>query len=202
MLVVEPRMKLQDVVAAWDRADPAAIHPTREHESEDAYWASGADQAQMIAAMLPAGARVMDFGCGDGRVAIPLRAMGYDVIGVDSSPRRLAALTERDPDLPTIHSDGSDLGKHLGRRKTDATYCLAVLIHHGYDDGAALIAALAKTVRKGGLLILDWPTSDQPHERTHWIDVTTWSAEQQTAVAEDLGLTPVETPLPWSVWTT
>jgi 2-polyprenyl-3-methyl-5-hydroxy-6-metoxy-1,4-benzoquinol methylase len=202
VLVVEPRVKLQDVVAAWDRADPAAIHPTREHESEDAYWASGSAQARLLAGELPAGAKVMDFGCGDGRVAVPLRAMGYEVTGVDSSPNMLAALAERDPELTVLQSDGSDLGKHLGRRKMDAVYCLAVLIHHSYDDGAALIAALAKTVRKDGLLILDWPTSDQPHERTHWIDVTTWSAEQQTAVAEDLGLTPVETPLPWSVWTT
>ncbi|MGW4493767.1 class I SAM-dependent methyltransferase [Streptomyces sp. NPDC004376] len=195
-------MKLNEVVEAWDRADPAAIHPTREHESEDAYWASGSAQALLLAKELKVGSRALDFGCGDGRVAIPLRAMGVDVTGVDSSPRRLAALTERDPDLTTIQSDGSDLGKQLGRRKMDAVYCLAVLIHHGYKDGAALIAALAKTVRKGGLLILDWPTSEQPHERTHWIDVTTWSREQQTAVADGLGLTAVDTSLPWSVWKT
>jgi 2-polyprenyl-3-methyl-5-hydroxy-6-metoxy-1,4-benzoquinol methylase len=202
MLVVEPHVKLHDVVDAWERADPAAIHPTREHETEDAYWASGEDQAAALARELPDGARVMDFGCGDGRVAIPLRAMGCDVTGVDSSPRRLADLAECDPDLATIQSDGSDLGKHLGRRKMDATYCLAVLIHHGYEDGTALITTLAKTVRKGGLLILDWPTSDQPHERTHWIDVTTWHPDQQQEVANSLGLTRVESRLPWSVWTT
>ncbi|UPZ27643.1 class I SAM-dependent methyltransferase [Streptomyces sp. LRE541] len=195
-------MKLQDVVDAWDAAGPATIHPTREHESETAYWASGADQARTIAGVLPAGARVLDFGAGDGRVAIPLRAMGYDVTAVDSSPRRLSALADRDPGLTAFQSDGSDLSKHLGRRKMDAVYCLAVLIHHGYDDGRALIGALAKTVRKGGLLILDWPTSDRPHERTDWIDITTWSADRQTAVANELGLTRVETGLPWSTWTT
>ncbi|MFZ3592320.1 class I SAM-dependent methyltransferase [Streptomyces sp. BH104] len=193
-------MKLQDVVAAWERADPAAIHPTREHETEDAYWASGGSQALAIARELHIAARVMDFGCGDGRVAIPLRAMGCDVTGVDSSQRRLAELAERDPDMATIHSDGSDLAKHLGRRKMDATYCLAVLIHHSYEDGAQIIANLAKTVRKGGLLILDWPTTSQPHERTHWIDVTTWSVDQQQSVADNLGLTRVESALPWSVW--
>ncbi|MFJ9671332.1 class I SAM-dependent methyltransferase [Streptomyces sp. NPDC101221] len=195
-------MNLQDVVAAWDQADPASIHPTREHQDEDAYWASGSTQARLLAKEIGIGSKVLDFGCGDGRVAIPLRAMGIDVTGVDSSPRMLASLNQRDPNLTTLQSDGTDLGKHLGRRKMDAVYCLAVLIHHSYEDGAALIAALAKTVRKGGLLILDWPTSTSPRERSHWIGVTTWDSKQQAVQADRLGLTSLPTDLPWSVWTT
>lgn len=156
----------------------------------------------MLAEVIPSGARVMDFGCGDGRVAIPMAERGYDVTAVDASSRMLAALADRDPGITVFQSDGTGLGRHLGRRKMDAVYCLAVLIHHGYEDGAALIAALAKTVRKGGLLILDWPTSGQPHERTDWIDVTTWHSGRQQEVADRLGLTRVDSGLPWTVWTT
>jgi SAM-dependent methyltransferase len=190
-----------DVVTAWDRADPEAIHPTR-RVSEGAYRESGQTQATMLANLIPAGANVMDFGCGDGRVAVPLAELGYQVTAVDSSPRMLAALAEQTPDMPTFQSDGSDLGRLLGRRKMDAAYCLAVLIHHDYEDGAALVAALSKTVRKGGLLVLDWPTSGQPHERVDWIDVTTWHPERQQSVANDLGLTRIDSSLPWSVWKT
>ncbi|MDQ0809829.1 2-polyprenyl-3-methyl-5-hydroxy-6-metoxy-1,4-benzoquinol methylase [Streptomyces sp. B3I7] len=188
-----------DVVTAWDRADLESIHPTR-RVSEGAYRESGQTQAAILANLIPAGAKVMDFGCGDGRVAVPLAELGYQVTAVDSSPRMLAALAEQAPDMSAFQSDGSDLGRLLGRRKMDAAYCLAVLIHHGYEHGAALVAALSKTVRKGGLLVLDWPTSEQPHERVDWIDVTTWHPERQQTIANDLGLTRLASSLPWSVW--
>jgi 2-polyprenyl-3-methyl-5-hydroxy-6-metoxy-1,4-benzoquinol methylase len=192
-------MKLRDVVEAWDQAHPAAIHPTREHESETAYWASGEAQAEQLAAVLKPGSRVVDFGCGDGRVAIPLAARGYQVTGADSSAAMLARLNKRAPELPTVQASGPDLHTVLGR-KTDAVICLAVLIHHGYEDGLAIIRGLAAAARKGGLLVLDWPTSNQPHERTHWIDVTTWSPARQADAAQEAGLIRVDSVLPWSMW--
>lgn len=193
-------MSAEDVIKAWDQPEAAgAIHPTR-GISEDAYQASGQAQAELLAADMPAGAKVLDFGCGDGRVAIPLRAMGYDVTGADSSPRMLAALADHDPDLTTFQSDGSDFGKHLGRRKFDAVYCLAVLIHHDYDAGAQLVANLRAVVKKGGLLALDWPTSDTPSDGHGWLGVTTWSPERQAEIAAELKMERIEADRPWSVW--
>lgn len=193
-------MAADDVIAAWNRPEAlAAIHPTR-GISEDAYRASGATQAELLTEDIPTGSRVLDFGCGDGRVTLPLKQLGYQVTGVDASERMLAALAERDPDIPTFQSDGSDLGKHLGRRKFDAVYCLAVLIHHDYETGEALVVSLRSVVKKGGLLLLDWPTSDQPAEARDWIGVTTWPEEQQAAIAERLGLTRLDIDRPWSVW--
>lgn len=193
-------MSAEDVIKAWDRPEAAgAIHPTR-GISEDAYRASGQAQAELLAADIPGGVKVMDFGCGDGRVAVPLRALGYDVTGVDSSPRMLAALAERAPDLTTFQSDGSDLGKHLGRRKMDAVYCLAVLIHHDYTTGAQLVANLRAVVKKGGLLALDWPVSDTPSDGHGWLGVTTWSADRQAEIAAELKMERVEADRPWSVF--
>ena len=193
-------MSAADVIAAWDQPSArAAIHPTR-GISEDAYRESGRSQAEALATDLPDGAKVMDFGCGDGRVAIPLRALGYDVTGVDSSPRMLALLAERDPGMRTFQSDGSDLSKRLGRRKTDAVYCLAVLIHHSYTDCLHIIGRLRAATKLGGLLILDWPVSDQPSEADSWIGVTTWSRQQQTEACARIGLEPVDSELPWGVY--
>lgn len=193
-------MNLQGVVAAWDQADPRAIHPTR-RISEEAYWASGHAQAELLATALKPGAKVVDFGCGDGRVTLPLAALGYQMTGADASEAMLARLHERAPSIPVVQSTGHDLYAKLGR-KTDAVICLAVLIHHGYNDAAAIITGLAQAVRKGGTLILDWPASDQPAERGHWIGVTTWSVQQQAKAAEQIGLTRVDSALPFSVWRT
>jgi 2-polyprenyl-3-methyl-5-hydroxy-6-metoxy-1,4-benzoquinol methylase len=190
----------EEILAAWNRPEAlSALHPTR-GISEDAYWASGTAQAALLAQDIPAGGRVMDFGCGDGRVAIPLRALGFDVTAVDASPRMLAAVAGNDPDLTAVQSDGSDLASHLGRRKMDAVVCLAVLIHHGYEAGERIVEQLRAVVKKGGLLFLDWPVSSRPAEGVAWLDVTMWSQARQDAIVERLGLTPVEGDRPWQVF--
>jgi 2-polyprenyl-3-methyl-5-hydroxy-6-metoxy-1,4-benzoquinol methylase len=190
-------MSAEDVIAAWDKPGAVgAIHPTR-GISEDAYWASGRAQAELLQQDIPAGAKVLDFGCGDGRVAIPLRGMGYDVTGADASATMLAALAANDPGLKTVQSDGTNLDK---RRKYDAVYCLAVLIHHSYDTGEQLLANLRGVVKKHGLLILDWPVSPDPVEAATWINVTTWSQDRQDALVEKLGLTRIDEGQPWQVF--
>lgn len=193
-------MSAEDVIKAWDRPEArSAIHPTR-GISEDAYRQSGQAQAELLATDIPAGVKVMDFGCGDGRVTVPLAGMGYDVTGVDASPNMLAALAERAPDVAVFQSDGSDFGKHLGRRKFDAVVCLAVLIHHDYEAGEQLVENLRSVVKKGGILALDWPTSDEPSDGHGWIGVTTWSADRQDEIAARLKMERVDVDRPWSVW--
>ena len=193
-------MTAADVITAWDQADPEAIHPLR-RISEDAYWNSGVNQAAILGTVIPDGAKVLDFGCGDGRVAIPLAALGYEVTAVDSSQRMLDRLTERAPDITTVQAAADGIAAHLGRRRMDAVYCLAVLIHHSYTDCLDIIGKLRAATKLGGTLVLDWPLSDQPSEADSWIGVTTWSKEQQAEACERLGLEPVaDSGLPWGVY--
>ena len=189
---------INDIIEAWDEADPAAIHPTR-GVSEEAYRASGEAQAELLATVLPKGCRVVDFGCGDGRVAAPLRALGYEVTGADGSEAMLARLNKAEPDMPTVVTDGLDLADKLGK-KTDAVISLAVLIHHDYESCERIITGLRAAVRANGLLVLDWPTSDQPSEASDWIGVTTWDRDQQDAVCKRIGLKRLDHDLPWPVF--
>lgn len=191
-------MSIGTVIEAWNEADPAAIHPTR-GISEDAYRESGQVQAELLATVLPAASRVVDFGCGDGRVALPLADLGYDVTGADGSQAMLDRLTMAAPDMPTVLTDGTDLAAQLGK-KTDAVISLAVLIHHSYESGERIIAGLRAAVRTNGLLILDWPTSDDPREGGGWISVTTWNRAQQDEICQRLGLKRVDANLPWPVF--
>lgn len=192
-------MSADDVIQAWDGADPTAIHPLRQ-VSEDAYWDSGRAQADMLATVIPGNAKVMDFGCGDGRVAIPMAEWGYEVTAVDASSRMLDRLTERAPDLATVKADADAIAGHLGRRRMDAVYSLAVLIHHSYTDCLHIISRLRAATKLGGILVLDWPVSDQPAEADNWIGVTTWSPQQQADACTEIGLAPVDSGLPWGVY--
>lgn len=192
-------MTANDVIKAWDQADPAAIHPLRQ-VSEDAYWESGRAQADTLATVIPDGAKVLDFGCGDGRVAIPLAALGYEVTAVDSSQNMLDRLTERAPDLTTVQAGADGIAGHLGRRRMDAVYSLAVLIHHSYTDCLHIIGKLRAATKVGGILVLDWPVSETPAEADSWIGVTTWSRQQQTEACAAIGLEPVDSDLPWGVY--
>jgi len=192
-------MNIDTVIEAWNMADPAAIHPAR-GISEDAYRESGQVQAELLATVLPAGSRVVDFGCGDGRVAIPLAGLGYEVTGADGSQAMLDRLIEAAPDMPTVLTDGTDLADQLGR-KTDAVISLAVLIHHSYESAERIIEGLRAAVRVNGFLVLDWPVSDEPAEGNDWISVTTWSIAQQDAVCQRVGLKRLDSAgSPWPIF--
>ncbi|MDX3324772.1 methyltransferase domain-containing protein [Streptomyces sp. ME02-6979-3A] len=192
-------MTADDVIQAWDKADPTAIHPLRQ-VSEAAYWDSGRAQADMLATVIPDGAKVLDFGCGDGRVVIPMAALGYEVTAVDSSQNMLDRLAERDPDVTTVQADADGIAAHLGRRRMDAVYTLAVLIHHSYSDCLHIISKLRAATKLGGVLVFDWPVSDTPSEADSWIGVTTWSVKQQAEACAQIGLEPVDSNLPWGVY--
>lgn len=188
-------MSIDTVINAWNKADPSAIHPTR-GLSEEAYRESGQVQAELLATVLPSGCRVVDFGCGDGRVTIPLAALGYEVIGTDSSPNMLDRLAAANPTIPVLLTNGTDLAERLAC-KVDSVISLAVLIHHSYESGERIIQGLRAAVRVNGLLILDWPVSDEPREGDSWISVTTWTREQQDEICRRVGLKRLNNGLPW-----
>lgn len=185
-----------EIIDAWNQAPGWRIHPTREHESEQAYWDSGQHTAAIVAASIPGAKTVLDYGCGDGRVSIALADLGYAVIGADSSPNHLSRLD--DPRVRTILTDGTDLADELDQ--VDAVVCIAVLIHYDHESGFELMAQLASVLRRGGVLVLDAPTSDSPRDDGGWIGVTTWDEAARDAYLAGLGLTRVRSDSRFAVY--
>ncbi|WP_106129989.1 class I SAM-dependent methyltransferase [Pseudosporangium ferrugineum] len=68
-----------------------------------------AGEARLIDAMVPRGARILDAGCGTGRVGAHLAAAGHDVTGVDLDPQLIAAAHEDHPGPRWLVGDLAEL---------------------------------------------------------------------------------------------
>ncbi|MDQ4129988.1 MAG: class I SAM-dependent methyltransferase [Actinomycetota bacterium] len=106
--------------------------------------------------------RVLEVGCGTGRLLLPLSAAGHQVVGVDASPPMLA-LARRKLDRAGIGRDqeGSLLEADMRCFDAGGDFDLAVMAvaTFGYlltrEDQAAALTTIARHLRPGGLLALD-----------------------------------------------
>ncbi|NHC13067.1 class I SAM-dependent methyltransferase [Motilibacter deserti] len=125
----------------------------------DALAASGADvhgEASFCTALAPPPARILDAGCGTGRVAIRLAELGHDVVGVDLDPSMLAVARERAPQVPWLEADLARLD--LAAAGLSAAFDLVVaagnvvpLVAPGTEP--QVVSALARHLRPDGLLV-------------------------------------------------
>ncbi|WP_030263592.1 class I SAM-dependent methyltransferase [Streptomyces violens] len=113
-------------------------------------------EARFCAALVPAGARVLDAGCGTGRVMIRLAELGYDCVGVDLDASMLAVAKEQAPDLPWFQVDLTEFDPELLGIAADFDLVVAAgnifpLLAAGTE--AAVAKRLATALRPGGLLV-------------------------------------------------
>ncbi|SBT39308.1 class I SAM-dependent methyltransferase [Micromonospora auratinigra] len=74
--------------------------------------AEGADlagEARLLDTLVPPGARILDAGCGTGRVGAALAARGHTVVGVDADPVLVAAAEADHPGPRWLVADLADL---------------------------------------------------------------------------------------------
>ncbi len=102
---------------------------------------------------LPPGARILDLCCGQARHAAPLRAAGFEVVGLDLSATLLAAARSRDNRLPLVRADMRALP--LADCSLDAVVNLFNAF--GYfadeDDNAQVLREVARVLRPGGRFV-------------------------------------------------
>jgi SAM-dependent methyltransferase len=128
----------------------------------DARWrslaASGQSihgEADLVEAILreSGGTRVLDAGCGTGRVAIELSARGFSVVGVDADPGMLATARAKSPELPWIDADLVDLPESVGADFDLALLAGNVMIFLQPGTEAAVVTGIGERLAPGGLLI-------------------------------------------------
>ncbi|GIH02743.1 hypothetical protein Rhe02_08100 [Rhizocola hellebori] len=141
-------------IAYWNTAGAAKVftHPL------DRSWLGGVDR----------GARVVDYGCGYGRLTAELADAGFsNVTGVDVSQALIGRARQQNPalhfyaltDPPTLHEPTDSV---------DVVLLFAVLTCvPSDDDQRRLIDELARVLRPGGLLYISDSGQLRPGSRTH-----------------------------------
>ncbi|WP_199522294.1 class I SAM-dependent methyltransferase [Geodermatophilus marinus] len=138
--------------SAWVRMteqDPG--HSTAYVERFRRLAAEGFDlggEARLVDALLPRGARVLDAGCGPGRVGAVLHAAGHRVVGVDVDPVLVAAAEADHPGPRWLVGDLAELD--LGE-SFDAIVCAGnVMTFLAASTRGTVLARLRAHVADGG----------------------------------------------------
>lgn len=116
-------------------------------------------------------AKVLDFGCGDGRLIVELLAHypGLQVIvGVDISEKALAFAKAITLGIPQVYffSDIATAVEKVGR--FDVAVAMEVLEHIPPKDLPSIVAGLYNSLLEDGWLIVSVPTTNIPLNRKHY----------------------------------
>ncbi|KAA1261639.1 Glycine/sarcosine N-methyltransferase [Rubripirellula obstinata] len=101
--------------------------------------------------------RVLEPGCGSGRLVVAMAKQGYDVTGLDLSPAMLNFLDQelgrKGLKAKTVLGDMTQM---KFKKKFDAAFCTFNTFRHLLDEKSAVkhLRNVADQVRKGGLYIL------------------------------------------------
>ncbi|MET8910092.1 class I SAM-dependent methyltransferase [Micromonospora sp. NPDC004551] len=126
--------------------------------------AEGADlagEARLLDALVPPGARILDAGCGTGRVAAALAARGHTVVGVDADPVLVDAARADHPGPRFLVADLAelDLAAQDEPEPFDAAVVAGnVMVFVAPGTERAVLSRVAAHVRPDGLVVVGFGT--------------------------------------------
>jgi len=176
--------------AVEDAPRRVPLSPERYDERWETLAARGVDvhgEADLVDQLVGApGARVLDAGCGTGRVAIELARRGYGTVGVDVDGDLLSRARAKAPDLCWIEGDLAALGPTVAAGPFAAAVLAGnVMIFTSPGTEGQVLAAVARRLGPGGLVVAGFQLSGR------------LSVAEYDAHAAAAGLEPVAR---WSTW--
>ena len=119
-------------------------------------------EAPVVHAAVPAGASILELGCGTGRILRPLAELGHPVLGVDES----AAMLARAGDLPTVCSPIETLRLD---RTFGAVLLASTMINTNPEQRRAFLATCRGHVSAAGVVVIQqtaprWFSGDEPSQ--------------------------------------
>ena len=135
--------RMTPTIAAYERfAGAYADKP------DDRAWLT--PLVRRFAALLPAGALVLDLGCASGRETVELQGAGLRVAGLDIAPAFLRLARERYLALGYVRGDALQLPFASGA--FDGVWALASLLHLAPSEAPAALDEIGRVLRPGGVL--------------------------------------------------
>ncbi|MGI8899669.1 MAG: class I SAM-dependent methyltransferase [Nocardioides sp.] len=112
-------------------------------------------EASFVAGLVEPGARVLDAGCGTGRVAIRLGELGYHCVGVDVEESMLAVARRERPEATWVTGDVARLPTQVVEQAPYDVVVLAGNVVPLLEPGTLgpAVRGLAGVLRPGGLLV-------------------------------------------------
>ena len=170
------RVKARSMEEFWDRRadeDPFYFVDNRQRYRDpdlDRFWRSGYEAVDRIEGILGAGvaddARVVEIGCGIGRLTRPLAERAARVVAVDVSGRMLDRARLLNSDLENVEwlqGDGKTLG---GVASASADACLSfVVFQHIAEPEVTLgyVREMGRVLRPGGFAAFQVSNSPEVH---------------------------------------
>jgi SAM-dependent methyltransferase len=159
-MAAKPGQPMRDASRGWDAAAGLLI----EHRAQSPI---GVDVLRDWATRLPAGASILDLGCGAGApVSSTLVDLGFQVAGIDGSPRLVEASRARVP-RADVRCEPAETSAWFGRT-FDAIVAIGLLFLNTEATQRAVIAHAGPAIRAGGRLLVT-----APWQTATWIDPTT-----------------------------
>lgn len=163
----------------------------------EAMLESGRAQADYLAARVPPGARVLDYGCGPGRVARHLAPKVGELVGADASG---AILEQFRANVPGARAAQAERPRDVPRGTGfDVVYMLAVVYHLSDIQAYSVMDDCRGLLRPNGLLVFDFcdirharyaRMFTQKRQAMSWVTPWPWCLHHPEAireVAEQLG---------------
>ena len=148
-------------------ANPSWLDEQQPHDEER----SAAQIAALLKVLGAAQQRVLDLGCGAGRVLLPLAEAGHSVTGLDRNEKALADCRKRldDHNLSALLLRADFLEDWPALNKSFDAVCLlgnTIMTVADVDEAVHLMQRLCEVLADGGLFIVD----DCPHD--FWPELT------------------------------
>ncbi len=116
-----------------------------------------AGEARLIDAMVPRSARILDAGCGPGRVGSTLAGLGHEVVGVDVDPVLIAEAQREHPGATWLVADLAELNLPAAgvAGDFDAIVCAGnVMTFLAESTRSLVVSRLGAHLAEGGRLVV------------------------------------------------
>ena len=131
---------------AWERHAADWVRWARE-PGHDSYWRF--HRERFFELVPPPGRLTLDLGCGEGRVARDLKALGHHVVAVDASPTMVEEAQAADAELEVVEADAAKLPFEDGFADLVVTF----MSLHDSDDMRGVVREAARVLDAAGRLV-------------------------------------------------